>query len=113
MATQGAIADWLGVVASITNPLNFILVNRLVLNLRRVSHLQEGNVPTLGAIRTIQEPAFAVNSLLGNLGAPLRVGQDDDDEIDEIGIDDDAEVAEERRVVDHGEIIEEIRDSEP
>ncbi|TDL19173.1 hypothetical protein BD410DRAFT_900377 [Rickenella mellea] len=108
---SGVIGSWLTVLIAVTNPLTIILINRLVLNLRQVSHLQEGNAPTLGTIDTIQEPAFATNSLLGNLGAPLRVGLDVDYEIEEIGVDDDAEAVEERGIVDHSDIPEEPRDS--
>ncbi|TDL18622.1 hypothetical protein BD410DRAFT_842667 [Rickenella mellea] len=112
MAAKGGLGNWVAVLTSISDPLTVILINRLVLNLRQVSHIQEENVPTLGEIGTIPEPAFATNSILGNLGAPLRVGRDgdyDDDEIEEIGRDDADEIAEERGIVEHGEIIEEPR----
>ncbi|TDL18633.1 hypothetical protein BD410DRAFT_806357 [Rickenella mellea] len=107
----GAIGNWLVVLAAISNPLTIILINRLVLSLRQVSHIR-GNVPTLGAIGTIQEPAFATNPVLGNLGAPLRLGIEedyDDDEVEEISVDDEAEVVGEREIVNHTEIIEELR----
>ncbi|TDL18624.1 hypothetical protein BD410DRAFT_792990 [Rickenella mellea] len=94
---------------SISNPLTVILITRLVLNLRQVSHSQEGYPPTLGAIGTIQEPAFAINSILGNLGAPLRVGPGDDDVIEEMGSVDVRQVAEERGMAEDSEIIEEPR----
>ncbi|TDL17364.1 hypothetical protein BD410DRAFT_843645 [Rickenella mellea] len=110
MASKGAILNWLIVLSAINNPLTVILINRLVLNLRQVSRLQEGNAPTLNAIGTIQEPAFATNSLLGNLGAPLRMGPEDDDVIEEISVDDEVAVVEERGIVDRSEIIEEPRD---
>ncbi|TDL16099.1 hypothetical protein BD410DRAFT_650335 [Rickenella mellea] len=64
------------IVPSIGNVLAVILTNRLVLNLRQVSHIQEVN-PTIGTFQA--EPEFARNSLIGNLGAPLRIDSDDDD----------------------------------
>ncbi|TDL16097.1 hypothetical protein BD410DRAFT_795730 [Rickenella mellea] len=88
-----------------SNPLTIILVNRLVLNLRQVSRVQEGNTPTLNAIGTIKEPAFATNPILGNLGAPLRVGPGDDDEFEDM----DMEYAAEEDETDYNEIIEEPR----
>ncbi|TDL18629.1 hypothetical protein BD410DRAFT_900718 [Rickenella mellea] len=111
--TSVNVGNWLGVVTSMSNPLTIILISRLVLNLRQVSHMKEGNAPTLGTIGTIQEPAFAANSILGNLGAPLRMGPEEDydeDEIEEIGIDDEAEVVEELEIVNRMEIIEQPRD---
>ncbi|TDL17902.1 hypothetical protein BD410DRAFT_793780 [Rickenella mellea] len=99
-----AVSNWLGVLVQISNPLTIILINRLVLNLRQVSYLDEGNARKSGGIGTIQEPVFATNSLLGNLGAQLRVG-----DIDEILAEDEAEVVEEREIVDHSEITEERR----
>ncbi|TDL21508.1 hypothetical protein BD410DRAFT_898851 [Rickenella mellea] len=104
-----AIGNWLSVLLAMSNPLTIILINRLVLNLRQVSHLQEEDELTLGPIDTVLEPAFAANSILGNLGAQLRVGPEDD-ETEQIWADDEAEVVEECRIVDHGEIIEELRD---
>ncbi|TDL14401.1 hypothetical protein BD410DRAFT_846053 [Rickenella mellea] len=105
-----AIGNWISLLPAMGNPLTIVLINRLVLNLRQVSHKQQGNALTISAMVAIQEPAFAANSLLGNLGAPLRVGSEDDDEIEELGIDFDAEVVEERGSVDHSEIIEEFPD---
>ncbi|TDL20731.1 hypothetical protein BD410DRAFT_804858 [Rickenella mellea] len=102
-----AIGTWLDVLTAMSNPLTFILINRLVLNLRQMSHTQVGNASTLGAIGTIEEPAFAANSLLGNLGAPLRVGPDD--EIEEIWGNEEVEVVEERKIVGDTKIIEEPR----
>ncbi|TDL18648.1 hypothetical protein BD410DRAFT_830798 [Rickenella mellea] len=96
---DGTIGEW-GVLSN-------LLINRLVLNLRRVSHLQVGNASTIG---TIREPVFATNSFLGNLGAPLRVGSDDDDGIEELCIDDETEVVEESRIVDRSDTIKDIRD---
>ncbi|TDL18872.1 hypothetical protein BD410DRAFT_900633 [Rickenella mellea] len=107
---SGVLGNWIGVLAAMVNPLNFILVNRLVLNLRQVSSSQQGNKPTLGTIGTIPEPAFAANSLLGNLGASFRVGPEEEEAIEEIDVDDEAEVVAKREIGDHGEIIEELRD---
>ncbi|TDL21757.1 hypothetical protein BD410DRAFT_789531 [Rickenella mellea] len=107
---SAVIANWIGVVAVFSNSLTVILINRLALNLKQVSHAQEGKAPTLGAIGTIQEPEFATNSLLGNLGAPLRVGPEEDEAIEESGVEEEAEVIEGRRIIDHNEIIEEPRD---
>ncbi|TDL18627.1 hypothetical protein BD410DRAFT_842670 [Rickenella mellea] len=113
MTAKDAIGNWLSVLTTMRAVrLTFILINRLVLNLRQVTHTQEENAPTIDAIGTIQEPAFAVNSILGNLGAPLRVGPEDDyydDEIEEIAGDDEAEVVEEREIVNQTDIIEEPR----
>ncbi|TDL18631.1 hypothetical protein BD410DRAFT_879842 [Rickenella mellea] len=108
-AVKGATGSWVAVVGSICNPLTVILINRLVLSLRQVSHAQEGNAPTLSAIDTIQEPAFATNSFLGNLGAPLRLGPNDDKEMEEIGLNNEAEVFEGRQTVNHSDIAEEPR----
>ncbi|TDL18636.1 hypothetical protein BD410DRAFT_879852 [Rickenella mellea] len=111
-AKGGVVSSWITIIASMGNPLTYILINRLVLNLRKVSHIQEGDAPTLGAISTIQEPVFAANSILGNLGAPLRMGTEDeysDDEIEEIVEDNEVEVFEEPEIADHTEIIEEPR----
>lgn len=47
-----------------------ILVNRLILNLRRVA--KSNNEPT-SMSTTIAEPQFAANPFIGNIGAPLRV----------------------------------------
>ncbi|TDL15206.1 hypothetical protein BD410DRAFT_845412 [Rickenella mellea] len=66
-------------ISMLGRPLTFILINRLVLNLRRASHIREGNLGSL------PELAFATDSVLGNLGAPLRVDAEIDDEIEEIG----------------------------
>ncbi|TDL16067.1 hypothetical protein BD410DRAFT_648676 [Rickenella mellea] len=106
---SGTIGNWLGVAGQVTNSLTVILINRLVLNLRQVSHFQDGKPPTLGTIGTIQEPAFAANSLLGNLGAPLRVDPEDEEEPEEVGVDDEAGIVEEHGFVDHGGITEEPR----
>ncbi|TDL16095.1 hypothetical protein BD410DRAFT_795727 [Rickenella mellea] len=108
-AAKVTVGNWLGVFVTIANPLTFVLINRLVLNLRQVSHVQEGNAPTLCAIGTIPEPTFATNSILGNIGAPLRVGAEDDYEIDEIDGDDEGEVIEECSIVNRTETIEEPR----
>ncbi|TDL18638.1 hypothetical protein BD410DRAFT_488951 [Rickenella mellea] len=112
-ASSAISGSWISALIAIGNPLTIILINRLVLNLRQVSHLQEGaNAPTLGTFGTIEEPAFATNSLLGNLGAPLRVGQEDDDddeEIEVVGVEDGDKIVEERTIANHTEIIEEPR----
>ncbi|TDL19096.1 hypothetical protein BD410DRAFT_450130 [Rickenella mellea] len=107
-----SVETWINVVNSISNPLTIILITRLVLNLRQVSHVQEGNAPTLGTISTMQEPEFAINSFLQNIVASSRLGPDDDDgdgghEIELISVDNEAEVVEEHGVVvNHSEIIE-------
>ncbi|TDL15647.1 hypothetical protein BD410DRAFT_100609 [Rickenella mellea] len=67
----------------------------------------EDDKETRGAIDTIQEPVFATNSLLGNLGAPLRVGVEEDEESEEICVDEMAEGFEEPGIVDHSLITEE------
>ncbi|TDL15961.1 hypothetical protein BD410DRAFT_844793 [Rickenella mellea] len=107
MAAKDTIGKWTGVLATISDPMSFIPINRLVLNLRQVSH--EAHAPTLGTVVPMQEPAYAINSLLGNLGAPLRMGPEDD-EIEDVGVDDAADVAEDSESVDHTGIIEEPRD---
>ncbi|TDL16080.1 hypothetical protein BD410DRAFT_649404 [Rickenella mellea] len=89
---SGAIGNWLTVLGAISNPLTIILITRLVLNLKQVSHSRNGNSPTHGTIGTIEEPVFATNSFLGNLGAPLRMDPEVD-EIEEIGVGDGAESA--------------------
>ncbi|TDL19078.1 hypothetical protein BD410DRAFT_449538 [Rickenella mellea] len=107
---SGAIVTWLGVLVGISNPLTINLINRLVLNLRRVSRLQDGRASTHGDIGSIQGPVFATNSLLGNLGAPLRMGPDDDDDFGEVDVDDEVEFVERRGIADHNGIIEERHD---
>ncbi|TDL19002.1 hypothetical protein BD410DRAFT_452889 [Rickenella mellea] len=104
------IGTWVIVISALNNPLTIVLINRLVLNLRQVSHVHERNAPTHSTIITIQEPEFAANSLLGNLGAPLRVGPEDDETEEVVGVDEEAEVVKEFRIVGHGAIIEEPRD---
>ncbi|TDL18643.1 hypothetical protein BD410DRAFT_900724 [Rickenella mellea] len=110
MTAKGNIGQWGVVVSEINEPLTAILVNRLVLNLRQVSHLHEGNAPALRGTGTIHEPVFATNSFLGNLGAPLRVGPEDEDEIEEVGVDDGAEVVGGYRIVDQSDSTEDVRD---
>ncbi|TDL16093.1 hypothetical protein BD410DRAFT_650192 [Rickenella mellea] len=105
-----AIGNWIIVIVGMSNALTVILINRLVLNLRQVSHLQEGIGATLGTIGTIPEPAFATNTFLGNIGGPLRIGSEDDlddDGMEEVGSDDEAEVVEQREIMNHTQIIEE------
>ncbi|TDL16072.1 hypothetical protein BD410DRAFT_649016 [Rickenella mellea] len=80
--------DWAGEISVIGNVLVVILTCRLVLNLRQVSHTPELQSTSSGQIGTMtEEPEFATNSILGNLGAPLRIGPEFDDE-DEVPIDD-------------------------
>ncbi|TDL18654.1 hypothetical protein BD410DRAFT_900726 [Rickenella mellea] len=65
-----------GLVEGIGSAVTVVLINRLVLNLRQVSHRRE----TGQTLKTIEdEPEFATNSVLGNLGAPLRTGHEEDD----------------------------------
>ncbi|TDL17901.1 hypothetical protein BD410DRAFT_775512 [Rickenella mellea] len=104
-----SIGNWLGVAISFSNTLTVILTNRLVLNLRRVSHRREGNALTIGEIGTIHVPAFAISSLIGNLGAPLRVGPEDDSEIEEIGVDYEAVATEDCGIAHHSNNVEELR----
>ncbi len=49
-----------------------VLTNRLVLNLKQV-----GNRHTHSEAATLSDLAFATNSFVGNLGAPLRVSNED------------------------------------
>lgn len=51
--------------------LSTVLVNRLVLNLRKV-----GN-PHISNITTIPQPRFTMNGFLDNIGASLRDGSED------------------------------------
>ncbi|TDL21208.1 hypothetical protein BD410DRAFT_899032, partial [Rickenella mellea] len=102
---KGSIGNWVGLLAALNDPLAVILINRLVLNLRQMSHVQEGSAPTHGEIGTIQEPAFATNSILGNIGAQLRVDPEDG-EMDEIRVEDEDEVVEVCGIVNRNEIIE-------
>lgn len=59
-----------------------ILTNRLVLNLK-----QAGNSRIQTEASTLPNLAFATNSFVGNLGAPLRVTNEDeeDDELHDLG----------------------------
>jgi hypothetical protein len=55
-----------------------IMTMRLVLNLRQVAdHTIHGSVRTISSLGDIPEPVFATNSVLGNIGAPLRDVDDD------------------------------------
>ncbi|TDL16071.1 hypothetical protein BD410DRAFT_648774 [Rickenella mellea] len=69
---------WEGEISTIGNTLVVNMACRLVLNLRQVSrtpHLRT----TFGGVGTVvEEPAFATNPLLGNIGASLRIGPEDD-----------------------------------
>ncbi|TDL20857.1 hypothetical protein BD410DRAFT_804754 [Rickenella mellea] len=66
---------WRSTVVYVGSAITMSIISRLVLNLRSVAHMQVNNV----AIRTITlEPEFATNSLLGNLGAPLRIDAEDE-----------------------------------
>jgi hypothetical protein len=56
-----------------------IMTMRLVLNLRQVgSNTVHGSTGTISSLGDIPEPAFATNSAFGNIGAPLRVIDDDE-----------------------------------
>lgn len=61
-----------------------ILTNRLVLNLKRA-----GNLHMEQDESTLQSIAFATNTFVGNLGAPLRLSYEDgeDDELQELSND--------------------------
>ncbi|TDL13391.1 hypothetical protein BD410DRAFT_879980, partial [Rickenella mellea] len=66
---------WRSTVVYVGSAITMSIINRLVLNLRQVAHMRMDNV----AIRTIGlEPEFATNSLLGNLGAPLRIDSEEE-----------------------------------
>lgn len=52
-----------------------ILTTHLILNLK-----QAGTPHLESTINTLPEPVFAVNSFVGNLGAPLQVGEEDMEE---------------------------------
>ncbi len=52
-----------------------ILTNRLVLNLK-----QAGNLHMQHETSTLPSLAFATNSFVGNLGAPFRVSNEDDED---------------------------------
>jgi len=67
-------------VSIFQNVLASILTNRLVLNLR-----QAGNLHMQDETSTLPSLAFAANSFVGNLGAPFRVREDDEDtELDDL-----------------------------
>jgi hypothetical protein len=71
---------------------------RLVLNLRQVgSNTVHGSINTISSLGDMPEPAFATNSVLGNIGAPLG-GIGDEDMVDEERAIDDVE---QREVVDN------------
>ncbi len=62
--------------------LSAILVNRLVLNLRKVGNEDKDNMSTISQV------GFATNRFLDNIGAPLRNGSEDsdfDDDVEEFG----------------------------
>ncbi|TDL18651.1 hypothetical protein BD410DRAFT_830799 [Rickenella mellea] len=85
--TTPANTTWDIVLPAIGNALTIVLINRLVLNLRQVSHIQEANGPSLATIGSFQaEPEFATNSILGNLGAPLRVGEGEEENTEDVSI---------------------------
>ena len=72
---------------SLTCPvsLSFILINRLVLNLRRAGNINDST------IHSLTKPSFAEpeHSFLGNIGAPLRDGSESyscEDEGDDAGL---------------------------
>ena len=56
--------------------LQWLLVSRLILNLKRKGSSAETAVGNIAS--RLPEPVFAANSFLGNIGAPLRVGDDDE-----------------------------------
>ena len=60
--------------------MSFLLVNRLVLNLRRA-----GNADNTSAVSSLAMPSFAEpeHSILGNIGAHLRDGTEDYEDEDE------------------------------
>ncbi|TDL18626.1 hypothetical protein BD410DRAFT_842669 [Rickenella mellea] len=110
--------NWLGLIPLVANPyatfiillaitlliwmdsVTLVLVSRLVLNLRQVSYKQEPGERTLGTIDTIRDPVFAANSLLGNIGAQLRIGPDEHDGIEETSADDEFDVGKRCEVAD-------------
>ncbi len=61
--------------------LGYILTNRLVLNLKSL-----GNSHVQHEASTLSSLAFATNSIVGNLGAHLRVGDEEgeDGELEEL-----------------------------
>ncbi|TDL16076.1 hypothetical protein BD410DRAFT_844692 [Rickenella mellea] len=98
-------ANWFDVTPSIANSVALLLAIRLVLNLRQVSRNQEAGNLTLGGIETIRDPVFATNSFLGNIGAQLRVGPNEEEEIEEIPIDvEKCEVARGSEITDRGHL---------
>ncbi|TDL19085.1 hypothetical protein BD410DRAFT_806033 [Rickenella mellea] len=76
-------SDWIGVLPYVSLAVSNVLTSRLVLNLRRESHVPAAGSLALPTIDSVPEAVFAQNSLLGNLGAPLRMDPDDD-EIEDI-----------------------------
>ncbi|TDL18618.1 hypothetical protein BD410DRAFT_842664 [Rickenella mellea] len=77
------LVNWLDVTPSLGNSLAVVLAIRIVLNLRQVSSKQEAGGRSLHTIDTIRDPVFATNSFLGNIGAQLRIGPDDEDDFEE------------------------------
>lgn len=64
-----------------SSSIGWVVVNRLMLNLKRTSYNHELNTfPDYTTITGLPEPYFASNSFLGNLGAPLRVGTEYNEE---------------------------------
>ncbi len=59
-----------------------ILTNRLVLNLKKA-----GNLHMQHETSTLPSLAFATNPFVGNMGAPFRVSneEDEDDELQDLG----------------------------
>ncbi|TDL16065.1 hypothetical protein BD410DRAFT_808387 [Rickenella mellea] len=70
--------SWDGELSTIGN----VLTCRLVLNLRQVSRTPKLQTISLLDAGPQEEPEFATNSILGNIGAPLRIGREVDDEED-------------------------------
>ncbi|TDL16100.1 hypothetical protein BD410DRAFT_650697 [Rickenella mellea] len=103
------IDSWLGVIPSVANPLTLVLASRLFLNLRQVSRKQDACDRTLGTIDTIRDPVFATDSFLGNIGAPLRVGPDEEYEVEEIPTGFEPDIVEKRGIADENEITDDSR----
>ncbi|TDL21693.1 hypothetical protein BD410DRAFT_287397 [Rickenella mellea] len=66
---------WGTLIPNFGNVVVITVVTRLVLNLRQVART-EASLTTIDTLHV--EPEFATNSVLGNLGAPLRVAYGED-----------------------------------
>ena len=62
--------------------MSLVLINRLILNLRRAGNINDSTVCSL-AMPSFAEPE---NSFLGNIGAPLRDGSENYDCDDDDGL---------------------------